>query len=182
MSVDTTIGYPPRITGKAVFTAKDVDANAKMNFVEVQLGNGDSQATPGTGGVQDEIRLQFKDPNNSGLITFAELRNGLRDTNTILQSPVKSGSANFSLPVRSELPWTTIASNPGVKITWSNLYDDGTKVIDFGSSLKELADFGSITHETIKALLGELESYLNDIGALSLLDREIPSSRRRSMI
>ena len=164
----------PKISGTINLVATDIDASAKLNLVPVTLGNGATITPAGSGTSHQTFSTTFKDPNNDGRLTFAELRNGLANVNTIANPSVIGGTSNFSLPASGVLPWGTVASNPGVTITWTDLANPNTISIDYGPQLAQLRDFGAIDKNAITALLDQVAMYLAQIEAVSFLRDNIP--------
>ena len=164
----------PKLSGVVNLVAADIDASAKLNLIPVSLGNGASASPAGSGTSHQTYSTTLKDPNNDGRLTFTELKNGLANVRTITNPAVIGGASNFSLPASGTLPWGTVASNPGVTITWTDLANPNTISIDYGPQLAQLRDFGAVDKNAIAVLMDQVAMYLARIEAVSFLRDNIP--------
>ena len=103
-----------------------------------------------------------------------ELKSGIANVSSIANPQIHGGSSSFSLPASGTLPWGTVASNPGVTITWTDLANPNTISIDYGPQLAQLRDFGAVDKNAITVLLDQVAMYLAQIEAVSFLRDNIP--------
>ncbi len=148
-----------KIGGTFGLTASDIDAEARLGFLGVQLGNGDDDTKPaGNGAISTTIEFGINDPDSGSegpidhRIYFRELQEGLfvadvikeegkedveiHGSEKLISGPILTGSAELFLPIspKGEFLKNVVGDKePSVQISWSKVFvqnDDGKPVFN----------------------------------------------------
>lgn len=174
---------PAKLGGSLVVTAADVDAVAKLGFVEVGVTNG-------SGNANASFELKLKDGSTvDGRVTVPELLDSIV---MAFEDATASASANFALPITIKpanfLP-AIAGGTPTITVAWADpklgladgvngsggsLATNSTTTITYNTAAQRIKTLTTLNADDLRAGLAGIASFLTGPGAFKALTSKLP--------
>lgn len=157
--------------GNISLSAADVDATARVGFVDVSINSGTGTASAG-------VSVSLTDPGTGaadGRITFDELFDALaNDPGSLIDVQGPTGSASFELPIEVNPAPLSPPGDPRLIVTISDLFDPGTFAAAIEPEFDLLSGLEEFAFSQLINGLREVQSFLTGVEANELLQKELP--------